>query len=813
MSLALTRDFRQSARALRRTPAFTFAVIMTLALCLDPNIAILAMIDRIVVRPLSFPHGEQLVQITNAAEKNGGQTIGSGFPQWIDFKANAGLFSGFALTRSLGFTVGDSDGIPQRLIGSQVSANFFDVLGIRPLLGNFFAPEDEGEISARVLVLTQSYWESQYNADPKVIGTKVYGGGDSYTIIGVAPRSVEALDAQAKLFFLQNFEPRRLRPGARYWGGTLLIGRLKENVAPTAALSQLTALEETFRRDVASPQLRAELDREGYGLRMAPLTGARPTTLPKQLWMLQAGAALLLVIGCVNAANLLLARANARRPEYAVRHALGAGRGTLFRQIWTESAWLTITGAALGLLGAWGLLAAVNHFLPAIAPTIPSVHLSWMVVGLACAAALVISLAIGVIPALWLHFLRPTLVNSRTETAARWSRHLVGGLVAAQTALALVLLFGAGLLIHSFVKVMAVDPGFDPSRIMQGRIALHGYDGVAANAAVQSRILAAMREIPGVEKVCFVTDMGMAPSFRSYPFLFRRAEMMTEENAPKAHVEGVTTDYFSTMGMRVLQGEIFRDTDDPPIRRSVVVDTEFVKRYLHGGNAVGVEMSVGAVAPPDGEWPHIIGVVSAVKVSGPEGDNTPFVYIPVKQQLGGGVTMLIRTARSLTDVMRDVRLKLREIDPRLPLYTTGTFEQAIDDLLVYRRAMMLLLGAFAFLALSLSGIGVYGMLSYDVTQRTREIGIRNAIGATRAQILRLIMKQGLRIACAGLTIGIVVALYFGRFLQSQLFELNSYDPRTFAAVAVLLVTVSALACWLPARKAAKVDPSVALRAE
>jgi predicted permease len=502
-----------------------------------------------------------------------------------------------------------------------------------------------------------------------------------------------------------------------------------------------------------------------------------------------------------------------------IRHALGAGKAALVRQMLAESLLLTAGAAAIGTVLAWGLLQVLNRYVPIVVHEAPPLRLDWAVLGTTLLGAIGIALVFGLVPfaLLWREGLNLGAV--RTASASGKARLVSNTLIVAQVAIALLLLAGAGLLIRSFANVMGVEPGFDAAQVVQGRVALPmaKYSVPKDNIGLQQRLLASMREIPGVESVAMVGDFGIAQSYNTMAVTFRDTAAKSGECRPLSYYHWVSPAYFDTMGIRLLEGRVFNDDDKARgIEVSaVIVDQAFAERYFPGRSAVGQEISFYSSGSPESPvWIRIVGVVARAQLTGLEGrDGYPFVYMPLNLRLSGGFTFLFRSHRPAAEVITAAREHLRAVDPTLPLYATGSLQQSIEDMLLTRRAVMVLLSGFAGLALLLAGVGLYGVLAYDVSQRTREIGIRGALGASREQIVGLILRQGLVKALLGLGLGLGGAFYLTRLLRKMLFDVQPTDPLAFTAVALLLLLVGLLASWLPARRAAKVDPVIALRAE
>ncbi len=809
------REFRYAARSLRRAPGFSLAVFCTLVVCIGPNTAILSALYSLVLKPLPFPDPGQLVTITNVARKSGGQVIQSSVPQYRDFKAHADLFAGFALIKPENVTL-DDEGAPVRVENDWVSADFFDVLGVKPVLGRFPTADEQTPGRENVLVISQAFWESHYHGDPGVIGRVIRPGGTPYTIIGVAPRSLASLWNTTCFYQPYAPPPFKLAPQARYSNDAILYGRLKPGVPLGAGMAQLAAVERDFLQGVANPRLRTYLEAGGYQLAAVRLRADGAMGESRSLWLLQAGALLVLLIGCVNVVNLCLARANARRSELAIRVALGAGRSALVRPMLAESLLLTGAASLAGLGLAVAALRVFNGYLPIIVRTAPPVTLDPLVAGLILAVAFAIAVLVALVPLRLAWRAGLQVGASRSASSGGGARAVGSVLVTAQVAVAVILLVGASLLIRSFAKIMAVDPGFDAARVVQGRIALPSrYGDQTANLDMQRRILESFRGIPGVSGVAEVSGFTLVPTYRTQPFIVRGQPVTEGESQPTVIIYPVSPDFFATMGIRLRDGRAFNDADDLNKDPVVIVDQNFATRYFPGQIVVGQEMTLGSGPPPPGaKWARIVGVVNRANLSGPDNrDPTPFVYLPMNGWPMGGFNVLVHSPRAAADVLREMRARLRALDPGVPLYIAGSLQEALDQMLMSRRGITLLLGGFSGLSLLLAAIGLYGVLAYDVSQRTREIGIRGAIGASRGQILGLILRQGLWKTGIGLAAGLVGAILLSRSLTRLLYDVTAADPASYAAVLLLLLAIALLACWIPARRASKVDPIEALRTE
>jgi putative ABC transport system permease protein len=537
------------------------------------------------------------------------------------------------------------------------------------------------------------------------------------------------------------------------------------------------------------------------------------------LVLLQGGALFVLLLGCVNVAGLLLARANSRQIEWAVRRALGASRGAIARQVLTESLLFVVVGSLAGLALAWASLHVINQYTAPVIRQAPPVSLDGTVLAVTLLGTVGVALLTGLFPLarLWSDDSSGSIhAGGRGASTDRRLRAMSGLLVTAQVSLAVVLLVGAGLLIRSFAQLVAIDPGFASRKVVHARVALNiSYQNVAKAHGVADQIIAKMREIPGVEAVSISSHMLINGQFPVVSLPIRGSVLGQPATYPSAAILGVSPEFFATMGIRILEGRGLTEADDlPHARGAYVVDRNFAEKYFPGRSAVGETLGFGGPNQPAESWPVIVGVAEVARFNGPEDrSGVPFIYASVKTFQFGGFSLEIRTARGLTDLLPIMRTKLRSIDSTLPLYQVDTLQMLLDRVLAKRRGMMLLLGTFAMIALIVSAVGLYGMLAYDVSQRTREIGIRGAIGASRVQIVGLILRQGMWNTGIGVLIGLAAAFYLTRFMASLLYGIHAADPAVYIAVSLLLLGVALAASFVPALRAARVDPIVALRCE
>jgi putative ABC transport system permease protein len=815
-SAGLAADLKYAFRRLWKEKGFTAVTLLTLALCIGANTAIFSMVYALVLKPLPFPAPGRIVQIFNNFPKAGLNRFPCNLTQYADFKANTTAFEAIALCGQDTVMVGE-EGAAERTTGVQCTAEMFDVLGVKPLIGQFFTLKNCRPGEDKVIVLTESYWKARFNEDPGVLDRPVRIDGGTYRVIGVAPRAVEAFNAQVRFVRPLSWKPDQVVPQMRYACTLPLFARLKADSSEARALAEVAGLEQRF-YDTADPGFRAFLDRSGHRISVGRVQAERVEPIRSSLYLLQGGVVFVLLIGCVNVANLLLARANGQLAELAVRAALGAGRGAIARLLLAESLLLTLGGAILGVALAFGAVQAINHFTARLLPDMLPVAIDRGVLGYAVAVSVAVGALIGLLPVV--HILRTNLAqvihrSSRAASGGRGVRALSSMLVTVQVAVALVLLSGAGLLIHSFANAILVSPGFDPRNVVVGTAALpSAYQAKEKAAALQRQAVRGLGEIAGVESAALSTGVPFEGGLGVLALTLKDSALPRDTPQPGAFLVGVSLEYFRTLRIPLKEGRLFDDAEVASGKQVFVVDENFERKYFPGRSAVGGHFTFNGPPKNESDWPVIVGVVGNVPHNGVEDrSGNPFVYYPLLQTQPGGLVILARSERPAGDVLAAVREKLRAIDPSIPLFDTKTAQQAIDESFSHRRALMLLLAAFAGLALFLSAIGIFGVLAYDISQRTRELGIRGAIGASRGQILQLVMRQGLWRTGMGILAGLACAIPLSRTMASMLFELKPTDPWAYVLVSLLLALVAAAASYLPARRAARIDPIEALRAE
>jgi putative ABC transport system permease protein len=808
-------DLRHAFRLLWKGKAMTATTLLTLALCIGATTAISSSVYSLMLKPLPFDQPEGIVELYSSAVKAGLPRMPANVPIYKDYSTNATSYEQIGLWGFFFGLVGENDAT-LRLAGARMGAELFDVLRVTPRLGRFFTSEQNQPGADKVIVLTQSYWETQYGASPDVLGREITIDDEAYTVIGVAPRVFEAFDARVRFVIPISWPPAAENPQGRYGVGLQLFGRLKAGVSIGQADAEAKTIEKRY-VDAGPGPLKQFVERSGMTMNVEGVQEYRVQPVRSTLLLLQFGVAFVLLIGCVNVANLLLASSNARQSELAIRSALGATRRTVARQLMVESLLLTCLGAILGLALAWGALRVTNTYLSSLMPQSLPAPLDWRVLGFAVVLAVIVGILIGLIPVF--HILRTNLVevlqqSSRSTSSGRGVRALSSVLVVAQVAVALILLTGAGLLIQSFARAIKVDVGFNAESVVTARVALPRAHRASDDAArqIKERLLQAMREIPGTTSASLAAATPFQGGLPINAFVLEQDTLPPGAPQPGAFRVIVTPGYLDTLGLTLVEGRFYQDSDLTDGRQVFVVDQSFAKRYFPDRSAVGGRFSFGGRPQNDADWPVIVGVVKDVPHNGvEEKSGNPFIYQVLAGGRPGVLTLFMRNPRSSEDVVASLREKIRAIDPAIPIFDAGPMTKAVDSSYDSRRALMLLLTAFAGLALFLSALGIYGVLAYDVSQRTREIGVRRAIGASHGGIIGLILSQGLWKAGVGVVIGLVGALLLSRYMTTLLFGVEPTEPMVYVVVSAVLVSVAALASYLPAWRATRIDPLEALR--
>ncbi len=816
----LWRDVRYGVRQLRRNPGFTAVAVLTLALGIGANTAIFSVVNAILLKPLPYPEPGQLVQLR--ADWSGKPSTDIGSATFVEVKAQSQ-----SLGRIAAYCGGDMTltgvGAAERVVAGAVTAEFFPLLGIQPALGRNFTREEDTPNGPKAAILGHGLWQSRFGGDADVLGRTITLNEQSYTVVGILPARFQYPEP------FQLWTPLALGETGgtfvKHGEGMMLlkaIARLKPAVTLQQAQAELQTIASRLQPGGPTATPRGEGgEGGGGGLTLVGLHEQVVGDVKGALLVLLGAVAFLLLIACANVANLLLARAAARHREMAVRAALGAGRLRVARQLLTESALLSLAGGGLGLMMAFWGVRALGQWSGASLPAMHGIGIDAWVLAFTLGVSVITGLAFGLAPAVqsWRADVNAALKQeSRGDTGGHRHRfrHL---LVVSEVALALVLLIGAGLLIKSFSRLMEVNPGFQTDGVLTFQVTLTEGKSSPQKINFTHRVIERLQALPGVQAAAATDSLPLTPFARitlaeidGRPPIdvvkLRRGELKVR----LASRPTVTHDYFNAMGIRVRSGRAFASEDAHPTAGAVIVNEAFEKHHFPGESAIGKRIHLGG-GTAGAHWQTIVGVVSDVRQSGLAGDVLLEVFNPVLEDIEEGMSFVIRTSGEPAHLISAVRAVMAEVEPNQPLHNVMTMEQRLANTTTSRRLNTVLLGSFAAVALVLAVVGIYGVMSYAVTQRRREIGVRLALGAQQRDVLGLVIGQGLRLTLTGVVIGLLGAFALTRYLSGLLYEIKPTDPLTFLSVAAALTAVALLACWLPARRAARVDPMVALRSE
>jgi putative ABC transport system permease protein len=820
------QDVRFALRLLRKSPGFTLTAIIILALGIGANTAIFSVINAALFRPLAIADEDSVVVLQGFRLD---QTDGYGvsYPDFADWRAQSRSFAGMALVTTDEATV-NTGGEPVRATGAVVSAALFKTLGVQPQLGRAFAPEDDEPGASEGLspvMLTDSAWRARFGADRGVVGRRVVIDERPYQIIGVTPPGLFPVQQEPIEYWVTTAvygNPRQkgtanASRGYRFYDG--VIARLKPGATLAEAQAELDAINGAIKQSAPDAN-------SNQAVRAVPLRGLLVGDARRMLWLLAGVVGVVLLIACVNVANLLLARAATRQREIAIRTALGARRRDIARQLLAESLLLAGAGGAAGLLLSMWLVAGLVALAPAGVPRLTGLAPDWRVLLFTCGAAALVGALCGLLPSLTVTKANVSELikdGGRGVSGGRGRGRLRQALVVAQVALAMTLLVAAGLLVNSLLRLNRVEPGFRTDDTLTAQLVLSGKRYSAGDLkperinAFLGELAARVERLPGVRAVSYAQSVPLTDRDNNTNFsVVERPRPARETTVAQLRFVGVG--YFDALDIPVKSGRAFTARDDPQAPPVALVNEAFVRAHLNGVSPLGLHLKLGW----GGDEPkEIVGVVGDVRHRGLDDAARPEMYVPQAQFANAGVSLIVRTESAAEGragvrpegLVGAITREIRALDPEMPLAAVKTMAAYRDDALAVPRFNALLVGLLALVALTLTVVGLYGVVSYGVTQRTQEIGVRLALGARGADVLRMVVVEGLKTALVGVLIGLGAALAASRLLGGLLYGVSARDPLTFAGVAAMLTLVALAACWIPARRAAKVDPMVALRCE
>ncbi len=797
-------DLKFALRSLAKTPAFSLIAIVTLALGIGANSGVLSFLNVLLFKPLPLPAVHELVFFGERSQQVPNMSVS--YPNYLDWRERQKSFTHLGLFRNQSFNyVGASE--TERVNGALFSADMWAALGVAPKLGRWFNADEDKPGVDRTVVVSERFWQNSLGGRPDVLGHKLTLSGEIYTIVGVMPADFRTPAPSTDLWaptgvFSESFGDRGNHPGL------YCIARRKPGVSYEAARDDMLNIARQLEQEF--PQTNT-----GNSINMQSLVDRAVGQQRGAVWISFAAALGVLLIACANVANLLLARAAVRSRELAVRAALGASRARLIRLVLIESLLLGLAGTALGLLAGYGVMQGIKTLIPANSPFVTQVNMDFTVLGLSILIGVGVTVLFGLVPAL-----TGTRVNLNEALAAggrsgssgstRWR----SALVATEFALTLVLLFASGLMMRTIYNLYRADLGLKTDQIVTFSYVMPGreWSDAAKRRQLLDRALEKLRSLPGVTHAALTNPLPLSGGGNQTTFLVEGQPEPGPGQRPSTENNAASRDYFETMRIPLLRGSGFTDLESPTDPATIVIDTKFADTWFPGQDPIGKRVNFG---PPNGDpvYVTIVGIVGHVQNYGINQDTRVQIYYPYRRITPGGVSFVVRTSQDPAALASAIRAAMREVEPTLPIFGLRTMTEMFDQSVTNERIMLRLLAVFAGIALLLAAIGLYGVLSYIVAQRTREVGVRMALGASAGNVRQLMLGQGLRLALLGLGLGLIGALGLGRAMGSVLYGVSPFDPLSLGVVALLLLLIGLFASWLPARRATRVNPVEALRAE
>jgi predicted permease len=813
------QDVRYGLKLLRKSPGFTTVAILTLALGIGANTAIFSIVNSVLLRSLPFRDPDRLVKVSFENPGLGLHDVPFSVPELDDLRSRSGVFDDVSVVFPTSTNVTGAKQ-PERLEALVTSPNYFSMLGVTPQVGRLFGPQDVALGYAEATVISDGEWRRSFGADPRIVGRSIRLDNDLYTIVGVVPPGFRhpgktiATDVEiwATTGFSADLFPKPVR-SARFLPGA--IARLKPDVTVQQAQAQLTTMASQLRNDFPTDYPA----KSQWSIRIQPLQDSLVGDIRPMLLVLMGTVILIILIASVNIANLLLARASGRQREMAVRLAVGASRVRMIRQMLTESLVLSFIAGTAGVVAAAGALGFIVRFVPSKIPRLSEINVDWRVLLFGLLISVITGLVFGFAPAI--QSAKADLVSAIREGAwgsgygSKTSR-LRGALIISELALAVVLLIGAGLLLRTFWFLLREDPGFNPDKVVAASIWLpnpndpktNPYPDIGAQEVLTREIQRRVGAIPGVETAALTSDLPGSPPANSRALVIEDMPIESSQQV-MAEIIRISPDYFKVIQSPLVRGRVFSESDEAGKEMVVIVDETTAHRYWPDRDAIGRRLKLGQ--NPNLPWMTVVGIMKDIKHDGLDKDAIPHIYTSVYQQPGSILSVVLRTDLPPAQLESQIRDQIHAVDPELPVFGVKSMNEVLEASLAPRRFSAELVALFAALALLLASIGIYGLLAYMVGQRSHEIGIRMALGARRDHILKLILRQGIFLAGAGVSAGLVVAVATAPLIATLLYGVHPIDPIVFLSVALILLMVSFLASFIPAYRATKVDPIVALR--